>query len=153
MMEEAEFQLLKRLRSLQSAGFIDVIVKAPGHQALEMQPRHMTIREIADEVDTLTSDLPESDRVSTVQIKLKPSRGKSQTGPGATPELPPIKTDTPACWDLVLADMAERDRFGKDKYGVRLQPHNGRSFLRDLYQELLDAVVYLRGEIYEREGK
>lgn len=65
----------------------------------------------------------------------------------------PIKNDHPASWDLVLADIKKRDEFGKKKYGVRLQPFNNRKQLRDLYEELLDAVVYLRTLIYETEGK
>jgi hypothetical protein len=50
---------------------------------------------------------------------------------------------------LLLADMAERDAFGRAKYPFPLAPKNGRDFLVDLYQELLDAVVYARGEIEE----
>lgn len=63
-----------------------------------------------------------------------------------------IPNDNPAVWDLVIADMAERDEMGLRKHGVRLQPFNGRKTLIDLYQEMLDAVVYLRTEIYERDG-
>lgn len=69
------------------------------------------------------------------------------------PQPQPIKNDHPAVWDLVLKDMAERDAMGKKKYNTRLQPHNGRDFLVDLYQEMLDGTVYLRGLIFERDGK
>jgi hypothetical protein len=48
--------------------------------------------------------------------------------------------------------MKARDKFGRDKYGVPLQAFNGRPMLTDLYQELLDATVYVRGEIEEREA-
>lgn len=65
----------------------------------------------------------------------------------------PIKNNLPAVWDLVKADMEERDLLGKARYGVRLQPHNGRNMLVDAYQEALDLAVYLRSEIYERDGK
>ncbi len=70
-----------------------------------------------------------------------------------TPQPRPIKNDNPAVWDLVLKDIEERDIIGEKKYGVRLQPHNGRDSLVDVYQELLDAVVYIRKCIYERDGK
>jgi len=50
-----------------------------------------------------------------------------------------------------MRDMTERDIFGAEKYGTRLQPGNGRDFLIDAYQEALDLVVYLRGAIYERD--
>ena len=68
-----------------------------------------------------------------------------------TPQPMPIPNTHPAVWDLVIADMAERDQIGVQKYGTRLQPHNGRDFLVDAYQESLDLVVYLRGEIEQRK--
>jgi hypothetical protein len=55
--------------------------------------------------------------------------------------------------DLVLNDIKQRDAFGEKKYGTRLQPFNGRKQLRDVYEELLDMVVYLRTLIYEEEQK
>lgn len=64
----------------------------------------------------------------------------------------PKANDRPAVWDLVLADIAARDDYGKRKYGVRLQPHNGRDVLRDAYEEALDLVVYLRQALYERDN-
>jgi hypothetical protein len=65
----------------------------------------------------------------------------------------PKKNDNPASWDLVLDDIKQRDSFGEKKYGTRLQPFNGRKQLRDVYEELLDMVVYLRTLIYEEEQK
>jgi hypothetical protein len=59
----------------------------------------------------------------------------------------------PAVWDLVLKDMADRDKLGEQRYGVRLQPFNGRDVLLDIYQELLDAAVYTRQLLFERDGK
>jgi hypothetical protein len=34
-----------------------------------------------------------------------------------------------------------------------LQPNTNRDPLTDAYQELLDAAVYIRTAIYERDGK
>lgn len=73
--------------------------------------------------------------------------------PPTAPQSAPTESDHPAAWDLVLADMAERDRMGQRKYGVRLAPHNGRDALVDAYQEALDLAVYLRQAIYERDGR
>lgn len=53
-------------------------------------------------------------------------------------------------WRYVDADMQERDRLGRERYGTPLQPHNGRDALVDAYQEALDLVVYLRQAIEER---
>lgn len=65
----------------------------------------------------------------------------------------PTPNDKPAVWDLVVADMKERDTTGRQRYGTPLQPHNGRDMLIDAYQEALDLSCYLRGAIYERDGK
>ena len=65
----------------------------------------------------------------------------------------PVKNKYPATWDLVKKDIDKRDEFGKKKYGVRLQPFNKRDTLRDIFEELLDAVVYIRNLLYERDGK
>jgi len=69
------------------------------------------------------------------------------------PEPDPKPNKEAAVWSLVIKDMAERDLSGLEKYGTRLQPHNGRDPLVDAYQEALDLVVYLRQAIYERTGK
>ncbi len=64
----------------------------------------------------------------------------------------PTPNDTPPIADLVIADMARRKRVGIERYGVALQANNGRDMLRDLYEELLDACVYIRGVMAERDG-
>jgi hypothetical protein len=61
----------------------------------------------------------------------------------------PKPNEKPAVWDLVLADMRERDGVGRARYGTPLQPFNGRNALVDAYQEALDLVVYLRQRILE----
>lgn len=72
------------------------------------------------------------------------------------PEPSPKESEEQACWDFLLhefrfvmsalpemrQDIVERDRHGAEKYGTRLQPRNGRDPEVDLYQELLDAIVY-----------
>jgi hypothetical protein len=65
----------------------------------------------------------------------------------------PAANAHPAVWPLVVADMQARDAEGRRKYGVPLQPHNGRDALVDAYQESLDQCVYLRQAIYERDGR
>lgn len=63
----------------------------------------------------------------------------------------PTPTDEPSAHDLVIADMAARKEFGLAKYGTLLQASNGRDNLQDLYEELLDACVYIRNEIERRK--
>lgn len=97
----------------------------------------------------------EWDAASTAfRASLKPQPNRLEPGVAVATDQPvPVPNSLPAAWDLVMADMRERDRFGEDKYGVRLQPSNGRDFLADAYQEALDLAVYLRGAIYERDGR
>lgn len=85
-------------------------------------------------------------------------------------EPPPIKTDTPEVWPLIIADLrrgslvdpahvcrtqplidacAARDAFGREKYGVGLQVENGRHPLKDARDEALDLMAYTR-QNYER---
>ena len=53
--------------------------------------------------------------------------------------------------DQVVCDLYKRRKKGTTKYGKELLSHNGRDPLIDLYQELLDAVLYLRQHLMERE--
>lgn len=53
--------------------------------------------------------------------------------------------------DVVLADIMERAKAGKQKYGTYLETNNGRDPLWDAYQEAIDLVMYLRQALLERE--
>ena len=54
---------------------------------------------------------------------------------------------------LVHEDLDARVRLGAQKYGEPLTTDNGRDALLDLYQELLDAAMYARQAIYERDNQ
>lgn len=64
----------------------------------------------------------------------------------------PVGNDLPVIHELVKADIQARLDFGIAKYGQPLQPFNGRDALRDAYEELLDAAVYIRQAMYERDN-
>jgi hypothetical protein len=49
-----------------------------------------------------------------------------------------------------LADIAKRVELGVERYGTKLQTHNGRDALQDAYEEALDQCMYLRQAIEER---
>ena len=87
----------------------------------------------------------------------------------ATEQPDPVKNNQPAVWQVVildvtrtfpdgpvktalLKDMNDRDEWGRSKYGVPLQPFNGRDALVDLYQEFLDATVYTKQFQLENPG-
>jgi len=52
----------------------------------------------------------------------------------------------------MIDEMKLRHEFGVAKYGVPLVAHNERDHLVDAYQELLDALVYLRADIEKHGG-
>lgn len=90
------------------------------------------------------------------------------------PQPPPTANEHPATWDLVhgrvldkmiavretgrdVTDytqlyyrMRDRDDLGYRRYGVRLQPHNGRDSLADARDEALDLCVYLENAHTEK---
>jgi hypothetical protein len=69
-----------------------------------------------------------------------------------TDQVAPIPNDGPSMHDLVAADMMERKAHGLRKYNSLLQAFNGRSALRDAYEEVLDLAVYLRQALEEQEN-
>jgi len=69
------------------------------------------------------------------------------------PEPNPVINENIPVWELVIKDMQARDLFGRHKYGIPLQPFNGRDALKDAYQEALDLCVYLRQALYERDER
>jgi len=55
--------------------------------------------------------------------------------------------------DLVMEDLRGRMEFGKARYGTYLRVGNGRDALKDLYEELIDATLYVRQLIAERDSE
>ena len=62
---------------------------------------------------------------------------------------PPKPNDGVPICELVIADMHERDRIGRKRYGTPLQAFNGCDALQDAYEEALDLAMYLRQAIEE----
>ncbi len=50
---------------------------------------------------------------------------------------------------LVLNDMLDRDKIGRERYGTPLTAGNGRNQLVDAYHEALDLAVYLTAYLDE----
>lgn len=65
----------------------------------------------------------------------------------------PVNTSDVCIQDLVISDFDERKLLGIERYGDTVHPFNGRDPLVDLYQELMDAVIYLRWMLYEKYGE
>jgi plasmid maintenance system antidote protein VapI len=64
----------------------------------------------------------------------------------------PIPNDAPDIQSAVIADIEARRELGIRRYGTALQPGNGRDAMRDLYEELLDACMYIKQVLIERDG-
>lgn len=54
-------------------------------------------------------------------------------------------------WNAVRKDIKKREADGVLKYGKYLTPHTTEDTLQHLYEELLDAVVYIKTEILKRK--
>lgn len=77
---------------------------------------------------------------------------EEQTNYAATPQPKPITEDgSTLVLPHVLADLQARADWGLAKYQTYLHTHNGRDALVDLYQELLDAVMYVKQALLERQ--
>ena len=70
-----------------------------------------------------------------------------------TEQVEPTPNNYPYIMDLVLKDIEERAELGKQRYRTYLQPFNGRSALRDAYEEILDLACYLRQKLYEETNE
>lgn len=85
----------------------------------------------------------------------KAAPATTYTGPGSAAQ-GPVSSDEqgigPEIYQMVLHDIIERSEFGTRKYGHPLRGTARVDFLTNLYQELLDALIYVRGEIYRREN-
>lgn len=65
----------------------------------------------------------------------------------------PAATNGPLVKDLVILDIEQLCAKRQVKYGTHLQAHNGRDALQDLYEELIDAALYIKQAIMERDGR
>lgn len=75
----------------------------------------------------------------------------TRTRPGDQPL--PVDDGGPDMQEIVIADIVERRKVGIERYGQGLKAFDGRDNLRDIYEELLDAAIYIRKEIYKRDGQ
>lgn len=65
------------------------------------------------------------------------------------PQPPSVANDEVHIADVVVKEILQRKAMGLLKYGVPLQPHNGRSAIQDAYEESLDQTLYLRQALEE----
>jgi len=63
----------------------------------------------------------------------------------------PKKNSHPEVMTQFLIDLEERYEEGVRRYGVPLQPFNGRDPLQDAYEEAIDLALYLKQALMERD--
>lgn len=63
----------------------------------------------------------------------------------------PVQNSGPSMHDLVASDLIERKQYGLQKYESLLQAYNGRNFLQDIYEEMQDGIVYIKGALEEQK--
>ena len=61
-----------------------------------------------------------------------------------------LRSDKPS-WEYVIRDMERRNETGAKKYNKYLTPDTDEDMLNHLYNEVLDAAVYLRTLIIQRD--
>lgn len=64
----------------------------------------------------------------------------------------PKPNNFPSVWSSVIQDMSNRNQVGIERYGTPLQPFNGRNSLQDVYEDLLDACVYIKQRMIEEKA-
>ena len=72
------------------------------------------------------------------------------TGPADFNQQAPEQGDGSEIYQLVLIDVCTRSQFGARKYGHALHTTANVDYLVNAYQETLDLLIYLRGEIEKR---
>ena len=56
-------------------------------------------------------------------------------------------------FELVKADLDERNKRGWQSYGRKMGVGDGRDALQDAYEEALDLCMYLKKAMLERENQ
>lgn len=79
--------------------------------------------------------------------------GKTAIATTATTARVTDNPSLPVVHDLLMGDLVKRRDHGIRKYKVPLRPFDGNDPEVEIYQELLDAVLYFRQKIYENYGR
>jgi hypothetical protein len=108
------------------------------------EPEPQTVDEYVDAVETALIGHPYTVSLEDAKSVAAPTKQR----PGDQPL--PIINEAKFIQDLVIADIEERKRVGIERYGSLLQPFNGRNVDQDLYEELVDGVMYARQRLVER---
>lgn len=161
--ERSEAEMEKSLNATVRAHHESVEQKAAqlaeAHLAGARAERRLCIADI--EGERLAA--PDQGYVARVVARIRARVEGKESHATKTERPAPVPNDGPAIWPLLIAevteghyggdtpakrrlldDMRARDAVGRERYGVPLQPHNGRPALEDAMDEALDGCAYLR---------
>ena len=54
-------------------------------------------------------------------------------------------------WEYVIKDIKKRDKFGIKKYKIPLNTTTKKDMIQEHYEDLLDAVVYIKTYLLQRK--
>lgn len=80
------------------------------------------------------------------------SFGENKGHADSTQPKPERSKSSQSVTDAVIADLHARREYGVGKYGVELLTFNGRDVLLEIYQEQLDALLYTKQALMERDA-
>lgn len=86
---------------------------------------------------------------AVLPMAIEPGGKPTKTREGDQPL--PVANEHRDIQSRVIEDIAARREVGISRYGTALQPHNGRDAMLDLYEELLDACMYAKQVMVERD--
>lgn len=93
--------------------------------------------------DAVTGVVPTAESVSP-PAGLRPIRPGDQGYP--------TTNDLPSMHEKAREDIAARKELGVQRYGVALQPANGRDAIRDWYEEACDGLIYGAQVVWEQDN-
>lgn len=102
---------------------------------------------------------PQGLHIPITHDEFQQRAGESTTGPRQTVPTKqregdqplPVVNDRQDIQSMVIEDIQARREVGISRYGTALQPFNGRDPLQDLYEELMDALMYTKQVMVERD--
>ena len=138
-------QLLQRERRMSDAIQIDDLTLFPNEYYWDTTGKRFRViydPVVSDKTDSIPWDIADHPDYYVDSTLIT-------SHPATVVQAPSVKNNTTPVYKRVMADIEDRASLGCEKYGTYLQTFNGRDALIDLYQELLDAVQYLRQRIDE----
>jgi hypothetical protein len=86
----------------------------------------------------------------SIDVTVKTPTPTKANRPGDSQELPnPEANKGQDVQSMVIADIEARRQVGIERYGQALHTFNGRNALLDLYEELIDATMYVKQQLIE----